>query len=262
MLMFSFLSGIIAQEDDMSTSGGGLSFSFSGAILFGNGNYLKDGLYIPSAPGNNAYWSVPGSAPSANVMNANYNNVANMVGGEARMFLNDNMAVRLNGGLIFSNTPARDNVPGIIDPDAPNVTWIPNYEAVTADNRFDANINPGFEYHFPMGDLSPFVGVSVPVYYARWSQYNPTYTVDSEANVVVTDIDTRHVELIGFGGQIVAGADYYFNDNLFLGAEIKPFSYLYAYNVKLPAPGLESLKADTYTLGLFVQPFVKLGFKF
>ncbi len=266
-LLISLILSVQAQEntEDFEVNGGGIKFSAS--ILFGNGSFMTEGLEVPSSPGS-TYWTVSGIAPQANVISANSNNVTNMTGGEARIFFGDALAVKINGGFILSDTPARDNVPATIDPSSPNVTWIPNYEAVVADNRIDANVTIGAEYHFPTKKkLSPYAGVALPFYYARWSKYDPTAEVYTDAStggvtVTITDVTTRHVEMIGLGGQIYAGADYFVSESLFLGLEIKPFSFIYAYSTKYPAAGLETLQADTYTYGAFTQPLFKVGFMF
>ncbi len=259
--------GVLAQEDpEEEAYVGGGSLKFSGAILFGNSNFLTSGLTIPGSPGS-TYWNVSGQAPYANTV-SNNNAITNMIGAEARVFVTDDIAIRLNGGAVVRNTPARDNVPATIDPNSPNVTWIPNYNAVIGDNRFDANFNIGGEYHLvKKGKLSGYVGASIPFNYARWSQYNPTVVVNSNngvapATVTITDVATRHVEMVGFGFQLLAGADYNFTNGFYMGLEIKPFSYLYAFNRKFPAPGLPSLGADTHTYGYFVQPMFKMGFMF
>ena len=257
-ILFCFMMGSTYAQEDAS-SGGSMDLTFTAALLFGNGNFMDGGLDIPSSP--TTYWNIEGTAPYANTVSANSNYIINMAGVEARVFINDEMAVRLTGGAIIRNTPARDNVPGVIDPSAPNVTWIPDYAAVTADNRFDANIIPAFEYHLgKSNNLAPYAGIGVPIHYARWSQYNPSYDVSSTGDITITDVDTRHVEMLGFGVQLIAGVDYFLKDNFYIGLEIKPFSYLYAYNTKFPAPGLESLQADTHTYGFFTQPFFKIGF--
>jgi hypothetical protein len=239
----------------------------SAAILFGRGNFLNTGLDVPTVP--NSSWTVPGTAPYANTVEANENPVTNIVGGEVRYFLMDNIALKLSGGAIIRNTPARANVPGIIESGTNNATWIPAYAAVEADNKVDANVNIGGEYHFTTkySRLYPYAGVTIPFYYARRSLYNPTINYStggssSGYDQAVVDVGVRSAEIVGFGGQIVGGVDYYLMEGLYFGFEIKPVSVVYAYSNKIAAPGLESGQADNTTWSFFSQTFFKVGFRF
>lgn len=234
----------------------------SAAILLGRGNFLNTGLAVPTIA--NPNWTVPGTAPYANVVDGNNNPMTNIVGVEVRYFLTDNIAIKLSGGGIIRNTPARDNIPGVISGNN-NATWIPAYAAVEADNRVDANVNLGGEYHFAtrVSRLFPYVGVTIPFYYARQSYYNPTITYQGDGNEAgAVDVGVRSAEIIGFGGQLAGGVDYYLMEGLYFGFEVKPVSMIYAYNQKLPAPGLEFGEADNTTWSFFSQTFFKLGFKF
>jgi hypothetical protein len=243
----------------------------SAAILFGRGNFLDIDLQydVPTVP--NANWTVPGTAPYANFVEANENPVTNIVGGEVRYFLMDNIALKLSGGAIMRNTPARANVPGIIDPNSNNASWIPAYAAVEADNKVDANINLGGEYHFTTKytRLYPYGGLTLPFYYARRSVYNPTINYDVEdgssssgPSQTLVDVGVRSTQIKGFGVQVVGGVDYYLMEGLYFGFEIKPISVVYSYSDKIPAPGLESGQADNTTWSFFSQTFFKVGFRF
>ena len=269
-ILFCLMSTTSFAQEDEETSGGSFlgGLQFTASLNFGNANFMTNAMDVPAAGDPytgtlaNSYWVIPGDAPYANVISADDNNITNMAGIEARAFINDQMAVRFSAGAIIRNTPARDNIPGVIDPSSPNVTWIPNYEAVTADGRFDVNITAGFEYHFTKkNNLDLYGAVAIPFYYGRWSQYNPTVDVSEAGEVLITDVGTRHMETIGIGTQLIAGADYYLKDNLYIGIEIKPFSYVYAFNERFAGPGLETLQANTQTFGFFTQPVFKIGFK-
>jgi len=262
---------IILGVSTLSAQDEGGSKKFSGAILLGNSILLAEPT-VPASPGI-ADWSVNGYAPSANGISS-LNSITNMIGAEFRLFVSDNIALKLNGSGIYRNTPHRDNVPGItpatsgaVDPASPNAGWIPNYDATVMDNSFNANVSVGGEFHFSSANLSPYVGLMIPFCYGRRSLYDPTATVDmNQANlgnaVKIADVGARHIEQIGFGGQLIFGADYNLSESLFLGIEIKPVSYIYALNTKYPAPGLETRSADSHTFGFFTQPVLKIGFKF
>jgi len=264
--------GNFAFSQDSSTNGSSGYFGpqrgdISVAVLFGRGNFLNAGLTVPSAP--TPSWTVPGSAPYANTVDPNENPVTNIVGAEIRYFLSGNLALKLSGGAIMRNTPSQANVPGYIDPSTPNSGWIPAYASVEADNRLDANVNLGLEKHFTTRyiRLFPYLGVTVPFYYARRTLYDPTIiypdpTAPDPDDQVTVDVGTRSAEIVGLGGQLVAGVDYYLMEGLYFGFELKPVSYVYAYSNKVAAPGLESAKADNSTISFFSQTFIKLGFRF
>lgn len=262
---FMGVSIVYAQDE-------GSSKKFSGAILFGRNVYLSDPI-LPTSPGATD-WTVSGEAPYASGIST-INDLTNMIGAEFRIFVSEKVALKFNGSGIFRNTPAVENVQGVtpttsgaVDPASPSAGWIPNYAATVMDNSFNANISIGGEYHFKsVPKLSPYIGIMIPVCYGRRSQYDPTATVDVNQPtlnnaVKITDVGVRHIEQIGFGGQLVFGADYNLSESLFIGFEIKPLCYIYAYNVKYPAPGLETRSADTHTLGIFSQPVIKLGVRF
>lgn len=226
---------------------------FTAAMVFGRGAYLNGGLVVPSS-----YSSVSGDAPYANDVDANNNDITNMVGAETRYYVTNRFALTLSGGAILRNTPAKLSIPGI-----PN-TDVPAYDAVVADERIDASISVGGQWLFNTKNdrLFPYIGFALPFDYARRSLYDPTITVDNVGNVVITDLGARHVDITAFGVQAVAGVDYYIAKDVFFGFDIKPVSYTYAYSVKVPGPGLYNLEADTNTLSFFAQFSFKVGFKF
>lgn len=250
-----------AQEDSEEEEAyvGGMSLKYSASVVFGNTNTLWN-TAIPSAASNSTYWNISGAAPGSNVMESEAS-IISMTGVEAKVSITDLIAVRIGGSAIVRNTPGRDNVPGVIDPASPNVTWIPNYEAVTADNKFDMNMSVGGEYTLVKKDkISAYAGAAIPFYYSRWTQYDPTIFEAGNGDIIVKDVSERHIEAFGFGFQALAGVNYNISENFYLGFEVKPFSFLYTFNEKFAAAGLETLQADTRTRGYFTQPVFKLGF--
>lgn len=250
----------------------GSTKKFSGAILFGNGIYLAEPA-VPSSP-SASDWTISGEEPYASGISSD-NQLTNMIGAEFRYFVTNKIALKLNGSGIIRKTPATDNVTGVtpatsgsVDPTSPSAGWIPNYKATVMNNSLNINVSVGGEYHFAnTTNLSPYVAVMVPFSYGRSSQYDPTATVNVsegtlDSAVNIADVGTRHIETIGFGGQLVFGADYNLSESLYIGLEIKSVSYLYAYNTKYPGPGLESRSAENHTFGFFTQPVFKLGVRF
>ena len=267
LIVFGLSGAIHAQESTQNAAPPSFTpeqGDFSGAVLFGRGNFLNSGLVVPSSP--NYSWSVPGTAPYNNTIDPNSNDVNNIVGLEMRYFLTTNIALKLSGGAIIRNTPAVGNVPGFIDGTANNAAWIPAYQAVVASNDSDVNINLGGEYHFATkyNRMSPYAGLTIPYYYGRRSLYDPTINdaLDPSDPLYIVDVGVRHAELVGFGVQAVIGVDYYLMEGFYFGFESKPVSYVYSYNRKFPAPGLESLEAENTTVSFFSQTFLKIGFRF
>lgn len=254
-----------AEEQKYAPAAGDLA----GTVMFGRGNFLNWGIeyMMPSAPGADASWTVPGTAPYNNTVDANHNETSNIVGVELKYFLTDKFAIRASGGGIVRHTPARTNVPGFINADAPNATWIPAYASVESDNSVEANFSLGGEIQFTSQSnrLFPYVGIAIPFYYSRKSLYDPTIIAVEEGMGLtdpVVDVGMRHVEIVGMGGQFVAGVDFYLLEGLFFGIEVKPASYVYAFNTKVAAPGLEAGQADNHSFSFFSQTFLKLGFRF
>ncbi len=270
VMLFAALGGLFAQDTKESAP----SFTpeagdFSGAILLGRGNFLNSGLTVPQPVGYyGSSWYVSGQAPYNNTVDVNNNSISNIVGAEMRYFLTSNMALKLSGGAILRNTPAVSNIPGVADPNAPNSSYLPNYRAVPADNQTDINVNLGYEYHFATkyNRLSPYAGVTIPFYYGRRSQYDPTIDLYNNSNPddpnFILDIGLRHGEQLGFGAQAVAGVDYYLMEGFYFGFEVKPISYVYARSTQFPAPGLPSWTGENTSFSFFSQTFLKIGFRF
>ncbi len=91
-------------------------------------------------------------------------------------------------------------------------------EVTSRRSTFDIEINPGIEFHLPGTDkLSPYYGGFAQIGFSRVS------TVEEIENFENTSIDgesTRTDGALTLGAFGVAGFDYYFAHNIYLGAEI------------------------------------------
>ncbi len=268
------------EESGDSGTLGHKAGDITGAILFGRGSFLSYGT-VPQVPRNNTNWTVSGQVPYANVSVAG-SSASNMIGGEGRYFITDIIAVTLSGGAIIRNNPALQNVQYFYinpssstglslgnDPSTSNQSWVPHYGSIIQDNRIEANVNVGGEYHFPSSRfkrLFPYLGANFNYYYSRRSVYDPTINYQTNTNgtggadVLIYDIGVRTAEIQGMGGQVVAGIDVYVSPGIFLGLSTRPVSYLYTWNTKIPGPGLESLQGEAHTWSIFTQTFFKVGF--
>ncbi len=288
VMLFAMLGSLYAQDsapaeeatkEDAAPSFAPSAGDFSGALLLGRGNFLTTGLTVPSSPiynSSSSSWTVNSQNPYANNVDANNNDINNIVGLEGRYFITNRIAAKLSGGAIFRNTPAFDNVAGYIplDPNGVPVStaaWLPAYNAVVADQQFDVSVNVGGEYHFTTkySRLFPYVGLTLPFLYARRTEYDPTIKLGDLANPTnpsvpdyIVDVGVRRAEIFGTGFQAVAGFDYYIAEGLYFGIETKPISYLYMYSGKNPAPGQSSLDAKSITWSFLSQTFLKIGVRF
>jgi OOP family OmpA-OmpF porin len=222
---------------------------FTGRLLLGKGSYFN-GLNIPTDANGAIYPNMPSA-----LVSGNNNSAVNMIGVEMGYYLSNRWALTLTGGTILSNTPSQLGIPA--------AGGLPEYAAVIADENINVNVTVGAQYLFKTESkkLFPFIGVSVPYNYARRSVYDPTINIDG-GGADITDLGVGHTETNSFGIQAVAGVDYYFTEEIFMGVRIVPMSYNYAYSSTLPSPGLPVLEADNFSASFFVQPSISLGFNF
>jgi outer membrane protein OmpA-like peptidoglycan-associated protein/outer membrane protein W len=220
---------------------------FTGRLLLGKGSYFN-GLNIPT----DANGAISPNTPSA-LVSGNNNSAVNMIGVEMGYYLSNRWALTLTGGTILSITPSQLGIPA--------AGGLPEYAAVIADGNIDVNVTVGAQYLFKTESkkLFPFIGVSVPYNYARRSVYDPTINLGAGG---ITDLGVGHTETNSFGIQAVAGVDYYFTEEIFMGVRIVPMAYNYAYSSTLPRPGLPVLESDNSSASFFVQPSISLGFNF
>lgn len=273
-MLLSFGLLVQAQDDGEVDEGyGPKKGDITVEMQFGRSNIINQGLIVPTAAGNNSSWTVAGNSPYANNVSLqdNGNTFVNMIGVKGGYYLSEKISVILAGAVRMDYTPGQVNVPGFISPGSPNGAWIPAYASVPEQSSTLMNAVIGAEYTFStkMERVFPYIGVHVPFYYARQSEYDPTIITPTpgtnDGSTIVNpvyDLGTRTGEIFGYGLQIAAGVDYYLMEGFYFGFEIRPASYIYAYSASKPGPGLELQESNTNTYSFFTQPFMKLGFKF
>lgn len=259
------LSLQIADLEGVTPEAGDISI----ALLLGTSQYLSS-PQLPSSPGNNSNWTVyPGSAYIPQV--STINPLSNMIGAEIRYFITSGIVVKFTGGAIHRSNPSRVNMPTANDANAPNATWIPAYGSIFGRQEFMSNASLGFEIQNKTryARLFPYYGISIPFYYNRKSEYDPSlynHTVYNGSGYVeelyAQDIGWRHGEQVGFGAQLVGGIDYYLLEGFFIGFEIKPASYIYTFQTVAPGSGLPVIQTEAVHLSFLTQPLFKLGFRF
>lgn len=130
-----------------------------------------------------------------------------------RYFVADNIATRLTLGI--ANTSQTKNV---FENELDNSGA--SGSSVTKNGGF--NVAIGGEYHFAGTDrLSPYAGLDIVIgsgsQTAEWSNYNEAATVGFYQADYSRAIEAK---TSAFGVNLVAGADYYFAENFYLGMEL------------------------------------------
>jgi hypothetical protein len=99
-------------------------------------------------------------------------------------------------------------------------TEIDALELIDVDKSFDFSIRPGYEMHFAGTDrLSPYVGAELLIGLSNsTTEVQSQYLDDNDADQVMTTITKTGTST--FGLNVVAGADFYFSDAIYLGAEL------------------------------------------
>lgn len=222
------------------------------SLLLGRGQFASPVF----APASNL-GSVSNPTPQTGVVNGNDNSLLNMIGVEARYFLSSRIAVKLSGAAIFNTTPARESLSGV-----PNA--IPEIEAVSAEERIDLNFIPGVEYHFPVKSkkLSPYSGLALPIIYGRHSVNNPNITVNDSSSLEGDVFGARKAAIFGLGSQLYSGVDYYFNNEIYLGAQINILGSTYTTVEKSSGNGFDISQTENVQINFLTQPVIKVGFKF
>ncbi len=128
-----------------------------------------------------------------------------------RYFLNSNMAIRFGLGLSTS----KEENKFAENPDGTGGT------GTQIIKTSDWQIMPGFEYHFAGTDrLSPYLGIALGIGGGKGTEEWTNYDGTGYNNGVSAKVEEPYST---FGVGLLAGADFYFAQNFFVGAE---FGYL------------------------------------
>lgn len=93
-------------------------------------------------------------------------------------------------------------------------------ELSSTDKTFNFSIRPGYEKHFAGTDrLSPYVGAELLIGIARTTEIVEDQYADNGGDQQMLTTTTKGGTTT-FGINAVAGTDFYFADNIYLGAEI------------------------------------------
>jgi opacity protein-like surface antigen len=137
-----------------------------------------------------------------------------------RLFNSETSAIRVNFFLGSSTITDVINQEGELSAESPVSPMLQSY-----DRAFDFTIRPGYEIHFEGTDrLSPYVGAEIDFGMGSTSMETEKWGADQLSDPVpgkfVVWSETDKTSFTRFGINLLAGFDYYFADNLYLGAEL------------------------------------------
>lgn len=135
-----------------------------------------------------------------------------------RYFMDESSALRVNLFVGSSNTTEVKAQEGALSAEDPTSPMLETY-----DRMFDLTIRPGYEIHFDGTDrLSPYVGAEIDFGIGNTSfeeQFWGPSDADDSPGDFVTWSQTETNPYTRFGLNLLAGFDFYFADNVYLGAE-------------------------------------------
>lgn len=175
-----------------------------------------------------------------------------MIGFEAGGVLKEEIRVVANAGLSYSAYPGYYAIPGVEAAEAS----IPEYSTIPIQHNLSYTIGAGADYYFKKQEtgLAWYAGCRLGFSFAQNSKrYNYADKVEMGVSIART-LDYR----VG----AVVGAEYYFSENFFVGAQLEGLSYTYGISAIKPQPGLAYRSADHHNIGLLSAPTIKIGFVF
>ncbi|MDR2955830.1 MAG: hypothetical protein LBV43_12185 [Prevotella sp.] len=240
MLLSFTLSAFAQNTDDVAPMKGDWMFS----VNFGVGSYI--GTSAPKPNLSNYSLSAPMTAWF------DKNPILDM---EARWLVANRWALKMTGGFNYGNNPGYTELTGTASGEIANPGDVPTYKAVPNSDNIQFFIGIGVDHYFKTKWSRVFlrVGGELGFAYGR-------VTVNGE-----DDIDYMGAaigEAYAFKVAPVLGADYFFNQALFLGFDIRPIAYQYSMYSERPQAGLNLLSSDNHSFSILSQPMIKLGLRF
>ena len=260
-----------ASYEDNTTSIRPEDGRLSIGLLLGNSRSLPSINVPTSSTTPNAIKPV---TPTFGENNGN-NSLINMTGIELRYFLSSQFSVGLVAGAQFSTNPAKNDIPGVnAESDAPG-SVVPSNG--TVDKRSNTTIFTSLQgtYHIEVENprISPFIGLQgvFSRNEKKFERTTPTLRpgqgiddIGSPGHLEYTkeDAGLRKASVMGFGGNLTAGADYYLAKGFYLGIQVNALSYTYAKSSINVSQGTESAKASAQNFEFISLPTLRLGFTF
>jgi outer membrane protein W len=247
ILMFVFAGGVAqAQEqEEEGTDSPIAKDAFTVSVNFGIGSYI--GKSAP-APNLSSYTL---SAP----MTAWFSKTP-ILDVEGKWFVTDKWAVKLTGSFAYNYNPAYNEVTGTADSDATFEPGdLPTYKAVPSSNNIQYSVGVGADHYFATKNNRIFLRVGGEFGYAYGRV--TANGVDSEEYLGAAIGEAYALRIAP-----VAGLDYFFVKQLFVGIDVRPISYSYSVYSERPQVGLKLLSSDNHSFSFIAQPTIKLGFRF
>jgi hypothetical protein len=244
-LSFAFTGAIRAQEtlqgEDSTYLPGKNNFTLS--VNFGIGSHLsKQNAPLPNLD----KYSL--SAP----MTAWFEKTP-VLDVEGRWFFLDKWAIKLTGGFSIGYNPGYDDVPELRGLDGKLI--IPEYEQILTSDNIQYSIGLGVDRYFATKSERLFLraGLELGFAYARTSVRDK----DGELYLGASVAEAYAMRIAP-----VAGVDYYFTRQLFVGFDVRPLAYQYSVFSERPQAGLSTIASDNHSFSVIAQPTLKLGFRF
>jgi hypothetical protein len=247
-LSFAFTGAIRAQEQEGESSYAPKQHDFTVSVNFGIGSHLgKIDAPQPDLP----KYSL--SAPMAAWFEKKP-----ILDVEGRWFFLEKWALKLTGGFSLGLNPGYDDVPGP-DPEIPEKDFkpgdIPTYNPILIRENIQYSVGLGIDRYFATKSDHLFlrVGIEGGFAYARATEKDKNGELYLGAAVG---------EAYAFRVAPVAGLDYFFTKQLFVGIDVRPAAYQYSIYTQRPQVGLPLIESDNHSLSFIAQPTLKLGFRF
>lgn len=171
---------------------------------------------------------------------------------EGRWFVSDTWALKLTGGLIYSNNPEQNEVLGTGSAETGSV---PTYKAVPNSDNIQYAFGLGADKYFATRNRNLFFRIGGEVGFAYGKVTAKANTIEYLGASVAEAYAYRVAPLVGF--------DYYFADDLlFIGVDVRPVAYQYSVYKEKPQSGMKALSSDNHTFAFISQPMIKFGIKF
>jgi len=165
--------------------------------------------------------------------------------------------ILLGGNFNYSYNPGYSEKTGTAVPGATvEENWgeVPTYKSVSAQASYSYQVYTGADYMFLKDrKLRPYLGLRFGGAYASNQQQN-----QDDAFAMGKSL----AEQFFLKTAIVGGADYFFDDEFYVGVALNIVDYTYGVTRYKPQEGLSALGADSHGIGAFANPTLKLGFRF
>ena len=244
--------------------------NFGGSIGLPNG-----GLGGEVTPGSNP---MQGNASGElntwlNINGFNNNSLLNIVGLQAKYFVNDCWDINFSLGMNINVTPKKDYIEG--DEEVSDMV-IPAQKYVNAQTTNNWYLNIGTDRYFKTSNprILPYVGVAAGFQMARietMEPYTGKYIVDEDA--IEGDEEDSMIDqqvylpagrvgsMFGIKGALVAGIEYCLAKGLIIGFECQPLAYRYDL-IRIAPKGFDTYNLSHHNVKIVDMPVLKLGFRF